>query len=211
MVTTSPSRSIAFVIRVPLTNVPLLLLLSRISRPAGLDTSTACTRDASASSTTTLLVLARPTVAEPREPTVRGGIGGVGTRRAPLVRAGMSGRLGRGCDPVGRTGGRVCVRVGGGGLTGRNMVVFGLRPGPSSGTVRGLRGPEDVADAATRNVNCGPRGLPSVMLKRSRMATRPRGNHRRKRRFGFCRRRPTVRRRTAGSRAPAISVSGRRD
>ena len=56
------------VISVPLTKVPLLLLLSRISRPAGLDTSTACTREASASSTTTLLVLARPTVAEPREP-----------------------------------------------------------------------------------------------------------------------------------------------
>src|ERR1700753_1418193 len=105
MVTTSPSRSVARVIRVPLTNVPLLLLLSRISRPAGLIDSTACTREASASSTTTVLVLARPTVAEPGELPVRGG--GV-ARQLSLTGRRRSGRLGGGWGGGGRNGGAGC-------------------------------------------------------------------------------------------------------
>ena len=82
------------------------------------------------------------------------------TRRSSRPRRGRTRRLslaGRadpvGSDgtavPVGRTGGRVCARVGGGGVTGRNAVVFGLAPTGSSGmrsSVRGLRGPDDVAD-----------------------------------------------------------------
>ncbi len=75
IVTMSPSRSFALVISVPLTKVPLLLSLSRISRPAGVNVSIACTREASASSTTMLLVLARPIVAEPWE---RAGAGRLG-------------------------------------------------------------------------------------------------------------------------------------
>lgn len=51
----------------------------------------------------------------------------------------------------------------GGGAAGRNIVVFELSPGGWS--VLLARG----AGAATRNINCGPRGLPRETLRRSRI------------------------------------------
>ena len=64
-----------------------------------------------------------------------------------------------------------------------------------------------VVDGATRNVSCGPCGLPSATLRRSRI-----GHHVGARTvdvepvLAFVDQRPTGRRRTAESRAPAISA-----
>ena len=66
MVTTSPSCSIADSTRVPLTNVPLMLRLSRISVPLGVGIRVAWWREASTSGMTMSLSLARPILMAPR-------------------------------------------------------------------------------------------------------------------------------------------------
>ena len=65
IVTTSPSCSIAESIRAPLTNVPLMLRLSRISVPLGVGTRVAWWREASTSGMTMSLSVARPILMPP--------------------------------------------------------------------------------------------------------------------------------------------------
>ena len=65
MVTVSPSRSIAESTRAPLTNVPLMLRLSRISVPLGVGIRVAWWREASTSGMTMSLSVARPILMEP--------------------------------------------------------------------------------------------------------------------------------------------------
>ena len=65
MVTVSPSCSMADSTRAPLTNVPLMLRLSRISVPVPVVTSVAWWRDASTSGMTMSLSVARPILIEP--------------------------------------------------------------------------------------------------------------------------------------------------
>nr|VTP04369.1 hypothetical protein BIN_B_04426 [Mycobacterium kansasii] len=65
IVTTSPSCSSADSTRTPLTKVPLMLRLSRISVPPGVGTRVAWWRDASTSGMTMSLSSARPIRSEP--------------------------------------------------------------------------------------------------------------------------------------------------
>ena len=65
MVTVSPSVSIAESTREPLTKVPLMLRLSRISVPDGPGINVAWCREASTSGMTMLLSLARPILIDP--------------------------------------------------------------------------------------------------------------------------------------------------
>src|SRR5689334_2748786 len=65
MVTVSPSCSIADSTRAPLTNVPLMLRLSRISVPPGVVTNVAWWREASTSGMTMSLSVARPILIDP--------------------------------------------------------------------------------------------------------------------------------------------------
>ena len=65
IVTMSPSCSTADSTRAPLTNVPLMLRLSRISVPPAVGTSVAWWREASTSGMTMSLSVARPILIEP--------------------------------------------------------------------------------------------------------------------------------------------------